>query len=300
MRTLPEPLAIQLASGVTTLAWCWRITRSDGVVIGLTEHDRDVTIAGVAFQAGSAEVTGAPEARLGLGADSAGLSGRLSTDLITADDIGAGLYAGALIDLLRVDWTAPENHVLIWRGRVGEITRGEAGFTFEIRGLAADLERTIGRTIQKRCDADLGDVRCGVDLDQAVYLGSGAVTGLVSDRTVRVSGLSSFDPGWFSQGLIQWTSGANAGRAMSVDSHVVALGEVELTLFAAPAAPMTVGDEFAITAGCDKRWSTCRAKFANAVNFRGFPMIPGDDWLIAGPRVGETHNGASLLRGRQD
>ena len=32
-------------------------------------------------------------------------------------------------------------------------------------------------------------------------------------------------------------------------------------------------------ATCDKRFSTCRDAFANAVNFQGFPDTPGDDFL---------------------
>ena len=36
-------------------------------------------------------------------------------------------------------------------------------------------------------------------------------------------------------------------------------------------------------AGCDKQAPTCRLKFNNFLNFRGFPDIPGEDWLMATP-----------------
>jgi len=40
MKTLTDDLQAHFASGTTTLAWCWRITRADGVVFGFTDHDR--------------------------------------------------------------------------------------------------------------------------------------------------------------------------------------------------------------------------------------------------------------------
>lgn len=44
---------------------------------------------------------------------------------------------------------------------------------------------------------------------------------------------------------------------------------------------------------CDKRFETCRATFANAANFRGFPDMPGDDFLLARPASGGRHDGGS-------
>ena len=33
-----------LREELVTLAWCWRLARRDGVVIGLTSHDRDLIV----------------------------------------------------------------------------------------------------------------------------------------------------------------------------------------------------------------------------------------------------------------
>ena len=41
--------------------------------------------------------------------------------------------------------------------------------------------------------------------------------------------------------------------------------------------PIVVGDQVRLVAGCDKTFATCKAKFANALNFRGFPHLPGND-----------------------
>lgn len=46
-------------------------------------------------------------------------------------------------------------------------------------------------------------------------------------------------------------------------------------------------------ASCDKRWATCVQRFANGLNFRGFPDIPGDDFLTIYPAQGARHDGGS-------
>jgi uncharacterized phage protein (TIGR02218 family) len=62
-----------------------------------------------------------------------------------------------------------------------------------------------------------------------------------------------------------------------------------------PSEPIGVADTFTVTAGCDKRFQTCRDRFANGVNFRGFPQIPGNDFVIAGVDPTSTNDGGSLL-----
>lgn len=51
MRALPAGLQSHLDSGATTLCWCWRITRNDGVAFGFTDHDRDLQFDGTSFEA---------------------------------------------------------------------------------------------------------------------------------------------------------------------------------------------------------------------------------------------------------
>jgi uncharacterized phage protein (TIGR02218 family) len=64
-----------------------------------------------------------------------------------------------------------------------------------------------------------------------------------------------------------------------------------LSLWAPPPAEVRPGDRFTVTAGCDKRLATCREKFGNAPNFRGFPHMPGEDWIAAGPIPGVRADG---------
>jgi uncharacterized phage protein (TIGR02218 family) len=63
------------------------------------------------------------------------------------------------------------------------------------------------------------------------------------------------------------------------------------------AEPIAVGDGFVVTAGCDKQFSTCRDRFGNAVNFRGFPQIPGNDFVVSYPVPGTPGNSGGPIGG---
>ncbi len=55
--------------------------------------------------------------------------------------------------------------------------------------------------------------------------------------------------------------------------------------------------EATITTGCDKKWGTCQDKFQNSQNFRGFPHIPGNDFILAGPDAQSAANNGGKLVG---
>jgi uncharacterized phage protein (TIGR02218 family) len=124
------------------------------------------------------------------------------------------------------------------------------------------------------------------------------VTALGGISIFTVSGLDDFDDGWFAAGKLTFTGGANAGEAMEVKRHHSDGESVSLALWQAFAEPIALGDTFVVTAGCDKRFDTCRARFDNALNFRGFPHIPGNDFILRYAIDGEAgHDGNSLKKG---
>jgi uncharacterized phage protein (TIGR02218 family) len=180
-------------------------------------------------------------------------------------------------------------------GNLGEVSRGATHFKAEVRGLAHELQQPKGRVIQFACDADLGDdQRCTVDLDLPAFKGTGAVTAVADQRTFTVSGLDTFDEDWFTRGLLTWTGGANAGRKAEAKLHSKRDGVATLELWQAMAEEVEAGDAFTITAGCDKHFKTCKAKFDNSVNFRGFPHVPGIDFALAVPDRGGKNDGGSM------
>lgn len=287
MRDIPSVLQAKLDSGVTTLARCWIVTRRDGVTRGFTDHDADLTVAGTLCHADTGLTASEATARLGLQVDGSEIAGALADDSLAEADLAAGHYDAAAIEMHLVDWSEPSLSVLLARGVLGEVRREGQAFAAEFRSLAHRLDEEKGRLYTATCAADLGDVRCTVDLTNPAFRGSGTVAALAGASAFHASGLGAFADGWFTEGKLSFMNGANAGFAVEVKTHRVTLDGVLIELWQRAPEAIASGDAFTMTAGCDKRFATCRDRFANAVNFRGFPHMPGNDFVISYPVPGK-------------
>lgn len=296
MRTLPQTMRAALASGATTHCRCWTVTRTDGVVLGFTDHDRPLSFDGITFEASTGLNAEAVESSTGLSVDSHSVSGALSSDAITDEDIERGLYDGAEVTLWLVDWTDPASRLLLTRGHIGEIRRGRAAFEAEVVGLAERLNQPYGRAYLHGCDRRLGDGKCGVDLTQPAFRGAGVIEAVIDPQRFVVSGLEGFARGWFDGGHFAWTAGGNAGVEGHVKTQLDPAAGATLELWLTPPLPVSAGDGFTVTAGCDKRIETCKAKFDNLISFRGFPHMPGDDWAAGYVQQEGEYDGGSLFR----
>ena len=94
--------------------------------------------------------------------------------------------------------------------------------------------------------------------------------------------------------MITFTSGANHGLPLELRGHVLNGATATLELCQAAPNMIEAADAFSISAGCDKTFTTCRTRFSNGMNFRGFPLMPGNDFVISYPRRGDGHTGGSL------
>jgi uncharacterized phage protein (TIGR02218 family) len=296
MREIPAALQAKLDGGATTLARCWRVTRRDGVVMGFTDHDRALSFDGVDYEPEAGFGPSAVERTTGLSADTHEVAGALSSERIDPADIARGAYDGAEVAVWLVDWEDPSVRLLLSRGLIGEIRRGESLFEAEVTGLSDRLGQPFGRAYIAACSARLGDAACGVDLTRPGYRGSGTVLAVAGPQLVSASGLAGFARDWFTGGRLVWTSGANAGLDGHVKAHPVAGVEAVVELWLSPPMQVAPGDGFEIFAGCDRTAGTCRAKFDNIVNLRGFPHMPGDDAVAGYPATGGVHDGGSLFR----
>jgi uncharacterized phage protein (TIGR02218 family) len=280
MRTLHPGLAAHIAGDVTTLCNCWRVTRADGVVLGFTDHDRTIRFDGVDFEAGSGFAASRVEHELGLGVANQEVSGAFDSARLTPDDLRAGRYDGARVETFTVNWSDPAERVLMQVATVGEASEADGAFRVELRSLSSDMDETRGRRFSRACDANLGDARCAVDLDQPAYRAVAVVAAAETDLVLRMDGLSAFSAGWFRGGNLRFDTGQNAGVTVPIAEHVARTDGAIVELWKPIPFPVAAGATATLTAGCDKTFLACREKFANGSNFRGFPHIPGNDFAL--------------------
>jgi uncharacterized phage protein (TIGR02218 family) len=273
----PETLSAHLSREVTTVCHCWRLTRRDGHVAGYTDHDRPLTVAAARYAPRTGLSASEVRDTLGLAVDTVDVEGALSSDDITEEDFAAGLYDGATVETFLVNWRQPDDFVLLRKATIGKITRTDGRFVAELESLVHALDRPNGRYVSRSCDAELGDARCRFDLDNPDFTGTGSVVAYEAPSTPVVTGLDSFQAGWFTHGVLTWTAGASAGRSERVEEHRRDPAGTVLVLRPGSGIVAAAGDTFRVVAGCDKKFATCKAKFANALNFRGFPHLPGND-----------------------
>jgi uncharacterized phage protein (TIGR02218 family) len=295
MRNLSPEMQAVLSRGATTLCTCWRLTRGDGIIIGFTDHDRDIVFNGTNYTAMSGLESTAFETSAGLAIGGAEVSGALSAQSLDEGDLQNGLFDNARVEIFHVDWNAPENHILLEVGIIGEVRRSEHAFTAELRSLAHQLDQERGRLYHAGCDADLGDARCRFAFAAEPFVIE-CVTLAGSDAINLQIQPSDIGDGWLNGGRVEILSGANAGARVNIRAHRVGEAVHVVTLWTRLASACAIGDRVRVFAGCDKSFETCRTKFNNGDNFRGFPHMPGNDHLMSYGKRGAGMDGGSLLR----
>ena len=294
MKSFSAELAAHLASGATTLCACWRVTRGDGIVLGFTDHDRAIVFDDVEHEPETGLDASVAVANSGLQVGGLDVTGAFSSEKIDEDDLEAGLYDNARVEMWLVNWAAPDERHLMRIGSIGEVKREGEAFTAEIRSLSHALDQERGRIFRATCDADLGDARCTVDLDGDDWSASATVLETDGFGSLLACVPGDRPTGFFDQGALMFTSGGNAGRKSEVLRHKRDEDGDTITLWQPMAEAIEVGDAFTVSAGCDKRFGTCRDRFSNAVNFRGFPQMPGNDFALSYPTQGGGNDGGSL------
>ncbi|MEQ8656175.1 MAG: DUF2163 domain-containing protein [Hyphomicrobiales bacterium] len=291
MRELQTDLAAGLASGCTTLCRCVQLTRTDGQVLGFTDHDAAVEVDGSTFLPTDGFEASQESSALGPSAGEWDLRAALTDDRITPDDLLAGRYDGAKVETLLVDWQNPIAYERLSSGALGEVTSRDGLFQAEVRGPFAAFDRVRGRVFSARCDAELGDARCGIDLHQPTFTTQTTIDAVLEPHVFLLAAPDGQADGHFDGGTyIQGDDTPVRVRSYAVDGTTA-----RITLWQTPITPLEVGAQVTLKAGCDKSFATCKERFSNGVNFRGFPFMPGDDFALSYPASNDGNlDGRSL------
>ena len=260
---------------IRTIALCWRVERRDGVTIGLTAHDADLTIDGLVHRAAPGMTPSAVERSDGLEADTMDVGGALTSGAIAEEDLIAGRWDGAQVVLSAVDWETGAVVAALGEGRIGAVELRDEGFTAGLAGASAALQRPVVEETSAGCRAELGDARCRVTMPGRRRF---ARVLACDDRVLTLDGGEPHANG-YAGGVVRWFGGRNGGLA----SAVSASDGATVTLRGAPVFAVEPGTLIDVREGCDKTLATCATRFGNAANFRGEPFLPGIDLLTRYP-----------------
>jgi uncharacterized phage protein (TIGR02218 family) len=288
-----ERLLAHLSGGATTVCRAWAVTRTDQRVLGFTDHDGDLQFDGILFRANTGLSARALQQATGLSVDNTEAMGALTAAAVTEADLVAGRYDGAKVQAWLVNWASLDERLLQFSGSFGEVVRSGGAFRAELRGISEGLNLPQGRSFQRTCSAVLGDSSCRFDLNRPGFSTERTVEVVAEGRVFRFAGLDGFPDRWFERGRARMVTGAGIGAFGSVKNDRIGPEGREIEVWQPLDLRIAPGDMIRLEPGCDRRADTCRAKFGNFANFRGFPHIPGEDWLISYPVSAGVNDGGS-------
>ncbi len=296
MKQISPQLKAHISNETTTLCRCWILKTKQGERLGFTDHDENILLEDVICERDAGVEASSIEERLGLNTDTNEVSGALQSLYITAEDINAGKYDNAEISTYIVNWKRPSEYFLDQVSLVGEITQEDHHYRMELRSFTSQLDQTKGNHFIKRCQANLGDERCKLSLNASNFSALGKVIQVKTNVIVWVSGLSSFDSGWFRGGHLSWTTGENESQKIEISEHIK-LDEIAiLHLWQPMPNKINLEDSFLIKVGCNKEFLTCSEKFSNTQNFRGFPHMPGNSFVVSYAGNSDNFDGGPIIK----
>ncbi len=290
MKATTSPMRSHLAQECTTLAFCWRIVRTDTVSFFFTSHDQDLLIDGDTYISKAGFSPTAMAAKSDFSVDNMECAGFFDDASITEVDLRAGAFDYADLYVTLANWKDTSDtmgRINLPRAKLGEVVSAPQGyFKTEVRGLTQLLQQVIVELYGPACKADVFDGRCG--LLKALYECTATVL-TVTDQsnftvTLNTTPSSPFfeaEDVWFVDGVLQFTGGNNSGRAMEVKTWNHTTHAIQLK------NPMgytiVIGDTLKMLPGCDKSLATCRDVFNNLDNMRAESYLPGNDAVFIYP-----------------
>ncbi len=286
-----------LRGGATTVARAWLILRRDGLQLGFTDHDQDITLNGMSFKASTGLAAKALQSSTGLSMDNTEAIGALSDAAIDEADLAAGRYDGAEVTIWLFNWANTAQNMIEFKGSFGDVTRAGGAFKVDLRGQTEALNVPQGRVYHRGCAAVLGDDSCKFNLESAGYRQEFTVQSLGAEGEIVLAGDAGAVDDWFQLGRFSVQTGQAKGlKGMIKTDKAMAFGARQVTLWQNLAVPLALGDVVRLEVGCDRSSATCQAKFNNLINFQGFPHIPGADWQISYPTENQPKDGGSLFK----
>ncbi len=269
MKNISQKLKEHLSGSVLSIATCWKLTLTNGKTMGFSDCDKDLKIDNMIYEPSAGFTTSSIVNNSDLAIDNLEIEGILNSDNIKEEDVLAGKYDFAQIEIFLVNYNdLSQGSMNIHYGNLGKVTLNNGRFVVEVHGLSARLTQNIGELYSNFCRAQFCDSQCKLNSDEFTKVST--ITSVISQQEFQDTNLTE-DSDYYKYGVIKFITGANHGLIFAVKEYQ----KEKVMLFMPAPYKITEGDEYSVTGGCDKAFSTCRDKFNNAKNFRGEPNVPG-------------------------
>lgn len=283
---IPTALQEHLDSGATTTCICWRVTRKDGVVMGFTNHDGDLTFDGTTFEAEAGFTASMAQQALGLSVDNMEVVGALNSGFITETDLISGVYDDADIEIFLVNWQDTAQRSTEMFGSIGEVTQKGIEFTAELRSLTHRLNQKIGRVYSRDSDRE--------GMDTATQI-TATVSGVITRSLFEFTGAAQAS-NFYNRGLVTWATGNNENAQFDVKTYTNASGTATVALWDQAVSDIQVGDTFTLVASWPRTADEHKERYGDLIDFRGFPHMPGKDIItMYAEQGGENQDGGALV-----
>lgn len=274
------------------LGHLYQFTSATGINDYFTDLDLDILYNGITWKSGSLRFEGLQrKLSVGLAVDEQTLKiWAAPTDTIFGANFLAGaetgLLDGATIVRYRIVWEFVSGNVArdvqnppigfwpMFTGLMGQIAAGGVSHTeFKVKSALVKLNVNMPRNYyQPGCLWTLFDQGC--TLPKAAYGVTSTVQSAAYNAIAPLGGVanpvSADDIATYAQGRLVFLSGVNEGLQVLVDNN----DGIGLYLAYPLSIVPSVGDQIVYYPGCSKTFNTCKAKFNNQANFRGFDLVP--------------------------
>ena len=244
------------------------------MTLGFTSHDRDLSLNGLTLRAAPGIRPAALRLTADVTGDDAQMDGALTHDAISAIDLEAGRFDGAVVTVGMIDWQMGTTQAL-FRGTIGETEAVSDGFSAQLRSAKVALDYDPVPRTSPGCRARFCGPGC--NLSPSRFSREAQVAAL--DRGANAVAFTNISPANYLFGEVRWLDGDAVGLRHAI------IGEAggDLVLDGPIPEGVEPGTRALLREGCDRTIATCAARFANALNFRGEPFLPGNDFVARYP-----------------
>lgn len=281
MKTLDADMQTHLEQRTTTLTVCIRVERLDGVILAATAFDLPLTFGGDTYEAFGflrRDIDTSSDMDVG----STEVTGILSSDTITEDDVRIGRWDFAAYSLVRVNWSDltidPE---ILASGNLGVVRTGRLRFVAELLGLVQAMQNSIGVLNSPLCVHNFGASEGGngrgngCTFDLATVTDTGTVEAVDSDLYGIHDSARTEPDTYYGNGTFRITDGDYAGMEFEIRAYIVGFW----ILFTALPEDVT-GAAYEIVRGCNKSLRQCVDDFDNITDRLASDYTQGGDAAV--------------------